>query len=74
MRRWFGVMRAVSLVRALAVLAGCGGGGSSPSPADPIVSFTAEPGFMEPGTTALLRPVFTGGAAGSRARESPRSR
>ena len=58
-------MRAGPLaLAALAVAsAACGGGRPSPPPPppDPIVSFTAEPPFVEPGGTSTLRPVFAAG-------------
>jgi hypothetical protein len=57
-------MRAGPLaLAALAVAsAACGGPPSPPPPpSDPIVSFTAEPPFVEPGGTSTLRPVFSAG-------------
>jgi len=42
--------------------AACGGASPTPPPSsDPIVSFTAEPPFLEPGGTSTLRPAFTAG-------------
>jgi hypothetical protein len=64
MRADLPLLAAYAIALSLASTA-CGDGASPPSPPppppDPIVSFTAEPPYVEPGGTSTLRPVFTAG-------------